>query len=168
MYLSQFYGISDLFSTVHFYTFLDAMVMMTYVSLVLMGLYIWIFYHGIYYVFYRITQAVGHNYNSPVDPTVYARLREPHISRHDWRGCRGGKKLHRKVGDVGNGPDKATYDGHEGVNQSDTVSIHAVAHGQSIPTRFLASADPHAIHSPGVHPLAIKQTLYVNNQCLHV
>ena len=57
MYLSQFYGISDLFSTVHFYTFLDTMVMMTSVCLFLMELYIWTFYHGIYDVFYRITQA---------------------------------------------------------------------------------------------------------------
>ena len=78
-----------------------------------------------------------------------------------------GRKLPRKVGDVSNGFDKATYDGHEGVNQGDTVSIPAVAHGQSIPTRVIASADPHAIRRPVVPPLAIWQTLYVNNQCLH-
>ena len=83
------------------------------------------------------------------------RLRELQMFRHDWRGCRGGRKLPRKVGDVSNGSDKATYDGHEGVNQSDTVSIPAVAHGQSIPTRVIASADPHTIRSPGGHPLAI-------------
>ena len=40
VYLSQFYGISDLFSTVHVYTFLDTMVMMTSVCLVLMELYL--------------------------------------------------------------------------------------------------------------------------------
>ena len=44
MYLSKFYGISDLVSTVHFYTFLDAMVIMTSVCLVLMELHIWTFY----------------------------------------------------------------------------------------------------------------------------
>ena len=75
----------------YFYTFLDTMVMMTSVCLVLMVLHIWTFYHGIYDVFYRITQACRHNYNSPVDPTVYARLSELHISRYDWRGCRGGR-----------------------------------------------------------------------------
>ena len=70
---------------------------------------------------------------------------------------------------VNNGSDEATYDGPEGVNRSDTVSIHAVAPGQSITTRFIVSADhPHAIRSAGVHPLAILQTLYENNQCLHV
>ena len=105
--------------------------------------------------FIELLKRVGHNYNSPVDPTVYARLRELHISRHDWRGCRGGRKLPQRVGYVSNGSDKATYDGPEGVNQSDTVSIPAVAPGQSIPTRVIASADPHAIRSPGVHPLAI-------------
>ena len=42
-----------------------------------------------------------------------------------------------------------------GVNQSDTVSIPAVAHGQSIHTRGIASADPYAMRSSGVHPLAI-------------
>ena len=107
--------------------------------------------------FIELLKRVGHNYNSPVDPTVYARLRELHISSHDWRGCRGGRKLLRKVGDVSNGSDKATYDGPEGVNQSDTVSIPVVAHGQSIPTRVIASAEPppHAIRSPGAHPLAI-------------
>ena len=66
-----------------------------------------------------------------------------------------GRKLPRRVGYVCNGSDKATYDGPEGVNQSDTVSIPAVAPGQSIPTRVIPSADPHAIRSPGVHPLAI-------------
>ena len=50
-------------------------------------------------------------------------------------------------------PDAATDDGHEEVNQSDTVSIPAVALDQPIPTRVIASADSHAIH--GVHPLAI-------------
>ena len=49
-----------------------------------------------------------------------------------WRGCRGGRKLPRRVGYVSNGSDKATYDGPEGVNQSDTVSIPVVAPGQSI------------------------------------
>ena len=39
--------------------------------------------------FIELLKRVDHNYNSPVDPTVYARLRELHISRHDWRGCRG-------------------------------------------------------------------------------
>ena len=105
--------------------------------------------------FIELLKRVGHNYNSPVDPIVYARLRELHISRHDWRGCRGGRKLPRRGGNVGNGYDEATYDGPEGVNQSDTVSIPAVAPGQPIPTRVIASADPHAIRSPSVHPLAI-------------
>ena len=50
---------------------------------------------------------------------------------------------------------KTTYDGPEVVNQSDTVSIPAAAPGQSIPTRVIASADPHAMRSPGVHSLAI-------------
>ena len=105
--------------------------------------------------FIKLLKRVSHNYNSPVDPTVYARLRELHISRHDWRGCRGVRKLLRSVGYVSNGSDKATYDGPEGVNQSDTVSISAVAPGQSIPMRAIASADPHTIRSTGVHPLAI-------------
>ena len=56
---------------------------------------------------------IGHNYNSPLDPTVYDRLRELYISRHDWRGCRGERKLPRRSGDI----DK----GSEEVNQSDTV-----------------------------------------------
>ena len=81
--------------------------------------------------FIELLKRVGHNYKSR------------------------GRKLPRKVGDVSNGSDKATYHGHEGVNQSDTVSIPAVAHSQSIPTRVIASADPHAIRNPGVHPLAI-------------
>ena len=94
--------------------------------------------------FIELLKRVGHNYNSPVDPTIYARLRELHISRNDWRGCLGGRKLPRRVAYVTNGFDKATYDGPEGVNQSVTVSIPAVAPGQSIPTRVIASADaPH-------------------------
>ena len=40
--------------------------------------------------FAKLLKRVGHNYNSPVDPSVNARMRELHISRHDWRGCRGG------------------------------------------------------------------------------
>ena len=63
---------------------------MTSVCLVLMDLYIWTFYHGICFI--ELLKRVGHNYNSPVDPTVYARLHELHISRHDWRGCRGGEE----------------------------------------------------------------------------
>ena len=35
------------------------------------------------------------------------------------------------------------------------MSIPAVAHGQSIPTRVIASDDPHAIRSPGIIRLAI-------------
>ena len=66
-----------------------------------------------------------------------------------------GRKLPRRGGDVTNGSDEAAYDGPEGMNQSDTVSIHAVAHGQLIPTCVIASADTHAIRSPGVHPHAI-------------
>ena len=66
-----------------------------------------------------------------------------------------GRQLPRRCGNIGNGSDEATYDGPEGVNQSDTVSIPAVAPGQPIPTRVIASADPHAICIPGVHPLAI-------------
>ena len=89
--------------------------------------------------FIVLLKPVAHNYNSLVDPIVYARLRELHISRHDWRGCRWGRKLPRRGGDVGNGSDKATYDGPEGVNQSDTVSIPVVAPGQSIHTLYAAT-----------------------------
>ena len=53
-----------------------------------------------------------------------------------------GRKLPRRVGYVSNGSDKATYDGREVMNQSDPVSIPAVALGQSIPTRVIAGADP--------------------------
>ena len=72
--------------------------------------------------FIELLKRVGHNYNSPVDPTVYARLRELLISWHDWRGCRGVRKLPRRNGDVCNGPDAATNDGSDEVNQSDTLS----------------------------------------------
>ena len=58
-------------------------------------------------------------------------------------------------GDVSNGSEQATYDGPEGVNQSDTVSTPAVAPGRSIPTHAIARTDPHAIRNPCVHPLAI-------------
>ena len=64
------------------------------------------------------------------------------------------RKLPRRGVDVSNGSDEATYDGPEGVNQSDIVSIPAVAPGHSIHMRVIASADPRAIRSPGVHPLA--------------
>ena len=40
----------------------------------------------------------------------------------------------------------------EGVNQSDTVSIPAVAHGQSIPTCVIASADPPRYTQPRCPP----------------
>ena len=73
--------------------------------------------------------------------------------------------IFRRSGDVGNGLDATTDDGPEGVNQSDTVSILAVA---PIPTHVIASADPHSIRSPGVHTFAIGWLLYVINQCLHV
>ena len=76
--------------------------------------------------FIELLKRVGHNYNSPVDPIVYARLRDLLISRHDWRRCRGGRKLPWRCGNVGNGSDEATYNGPEAVNQSDTVSIPAV------------------------------------------
>ena len=102
--------------------------------------------------FIELLKRVGDNSNSPVDPTVYARLRELHISRHDWRGCRGGRKLPRRGGDVSNGSDKATYDGPEVVNQSDTVSISVVAHGQSISTRVIA--DPHTLYTAPVSTLS--------------
>ena len=48
--------------------------------------------------------------------------------------------------------DKATYDGPEGVNQSDTVSIPAVAPGQSISTRVIASTDPPRYTQPWCPP----------------
>ena len=63
--------------------------------------------------------------------------------------------LPRRCGNVENGSDEVTYDGHEGVNQSDTVTIPAIAPSQPIHTRVIASADPHAIRSTGVHTLAI-------------
>ena len=47
--------------------------------------------------FIKLLKCVGHNYNSPVDPTVYARLREMYISLHDWRGCRGGRNFHGEL-----------------------------------------------------------------------
>ena len=53
-----------------------------------------------------------------------------------------GGKHPRRVGYVRNASDKETYDSPKGVNQSDTVSIPAVAPGQSIHTRVIASADP--------------------------
>ena len=102
--------------------------------------------------FIELLKRVGHNYNPPINPLVYARLRELHISRHDWRGCRGGRKLPRRGGKVGNGSDEATYDGPEGVNQSDTVSIPAVAPGQPIPTRVIASAEPPRYTQPRCPP----------------
>ena len=120
--------------------------------------------------FIELLKRVDHNYNSLVDPKVYAWLDELLIYQHDCRGCRGKRELPWRVGDVSNGFDKATYDGPEGVNQSDTVSVPAVAPGQSIPTRVsqVLTTPPPAIRSPGDLPLAIWQTLYVNNQCLHV
>ena len=60
----------------------------------------------------------------------------------------GGRKLPRKGGDVSNGADDATYDGPDGVNQSDTVIIPAVAPGQPIPTRVIASSDPTSYAAP--------------------
>ena len=65
------------------------------------------------------------------------------------------RQLPRRGGDVSKGSGEATYIGAEGVNQSDTVIIPAVTTGQLISTRVIASADPHAIRSHGVHPLAI-------------
>ena len=130
---------------------------MTYVCLVLMEFFINFgpFITVCMMCFIELLKRVGHNYNSPVDPTVCTRLRELHISWHDWHGCRGGRKLPRRGGDVSNGSEEATYDGPEEVNQSDTVSIPAVTPGQPLPTRVIASADPHAICSPVVHPLEI-------------
>ena len=61
----------------------------------------------------------------------------------------------RRSGDVGIGPDATTDNGHETVHPSDAVSIPDVALGQPIHTHVITSADPHAIRSPGVHPLAI-------------
>ena len=103
--------------------------------------------------FIDLLKRVGHSYNSPVDPIVYARLRKLKIYRHDWRGYRGGGNFPRRGGNIDK--DEATYYGPDGVNQSDTVNIPAVAPGHPIPTPVIASADPHAICSPGVHPLAI-------------
>ena len=79
------------------------------------------FYLGIYDVFYRISQA--------------CRPQE-------------GRKLPQRSGDVGNGPDTATDDGHEEVKQSDTVSIPAGVPGQPIPSRVIACVDPTLYAAP--------------------
>ena len=87
-----------------------------------------------------------------------------------------GRKLPRRVGDASNGSDKSTYDGPEGVHQSHTVSLPAVAPGQSIPTRVIASADPPTLYAVPVSTLSLSDRhckpsvstcmkLCVNNCC---
>ena len=55
--------------------------------------------------FIELVKRVGHNYNSPIDPTAHFAARLARMSR--------GRKLPRRSGDVGNGPDTATDDGSE-------------------------------------------------------